>query len=218
MGISGEITACLSLSPPSRTGLRPGKNKAEEQVTGEYLNAVPASFSGDIAADELYDGPFCVLSIVDNRSVRCITYEVLDHDPAHADMERFFRTFQSALDWRGLALRGVTTDGSALYPKPISKVFEDSPHHCHCTPGVLPPCFAWAEASITPIAFSPPYSSTTVRRNRDSIRLWSQTNCDGNNCSVRTATPPPQGDRLDAFPFEVRQQSQRIADQIVKHR
>ena len=87
-----------------------------------------AEFSGYIAADELYDGPFCVLSIVDNRTFRRIIYEVLDHDPTHTDMERFFRTFQSALEQRGLALRGITTDGSALYPEPISKVFGDVPH------------------------------------------------------------------------------------------
>lgn len=87
-----------------------------------------AEFSGYIAADELYDGPFCVLSIVDNRTFRRIVYEVLDHDPTHTDMERFFRAFQSALEQRGLALRGITTDGSALYPEPISKVFGDVPH------------------------------------------------------------------------------------------
>ena len=87
-----------------------------------------ADFSGYIAADELYDGPFCVLSIVDNRTFRRITYEVLDHDPTHADMERFFRTFQAALQKRGLAIEGITTDGSALYPEPISKVFGDIPH------------------------------------------------------------------------------------------
>ena len=87
-----------------------------------------AEFSGYIAADELYDGPFCVLSIVDNRTFRRIIYEVLDHDPTHADIERFFRAFQSALGQRGLALRGITTDGSALYPEPISKVFGDVPH------------------------------------------------------------------------------------------
>jgi hypothetical protein len=84
---------------------------------------VLAEFSGYIAADELYDGPFCVLSIVDNRTFRRITYEVLDHDPTHADMERFFRTFHTALDERGLTLQGITTDGSPLYPEPISKVF-----------------------------------------------------------------------------------------------
>jgi len=76
----------------------------------------------------LYDGPFCVLSIVDNRTFRRITYEVLDHDPTHADIERFFRKFQAALDGRGLELKGITTDGSALYPEPISTVFGDLPH------------------------------------------------------------------------------------------
>jgi hypothetical protein len=89
---------------------------------------VLADFSGYIAADELYDGPFCVLSIVDNRTFRRITYEVLDHDPTHVDIERFFRTFQSLLTERGLELHGITTDGSNLYPEPISTVFGDVPH------------------------------------------------------------------------------------------
>lgn len=87
-----------------------------------------ADFSGYIAADELYDGPFCVLSIVDNRTFRRITYEVLDHDPTHADMERFFEAFQLELKQRGLELKGITTDGSSLYPEPISKVFADVAH------------------------------------------------------------------------------------------
>lgn len=87
-----------------------------------------ADFSGYIAADELYDGPFCVLSIVDNHTFRRLTYEVLDHDPTHTDMKRFFRTFRTALEERGLTLRGITTDGSALYPEPISKVFGNVPH------------------------------------------------------------------------------------------
>jgi hypothetical protein len=89
---------------------------------------VLADFSGYIAADELYDGPFCVLSIVDNRTFRRITFEVLDHDPTHADIERFFRRFQSLLADRGLELKGITTDGSNLYPESISKVFGGVAH------------------------------------------------------------------------------------------
>ena len=87
-----------------------------------------ADFSGYIAADELYDGPFCVLSIVDNRTFRRITYQVLDHDPTRADIERFFRHFQVRLGERGLELKGITTDGSNLYPEPISTVFGQVPH------------------------------------------------------------------------------------------
>jgi len=92
------------------------------------LDAALDDFSGYIAADELYDGPFCVLSIVDNRTFRRLVYEVLDHDPDRADIERFFRTFRAAVQRRGLALRGITTDGSNLYPDPIFKVFGDVSH------------------------------------------------------------------------------------------
>jgi len=128
VGISGEITASSCRSPRFRTGWRPGEKKAEQRIGGEYLDAALDDFSGYIAADELYDGPFCVLSIVDNRTFRRLTYEVLDHDPNHTDIERFFCTFQVALQRRKLLLQGITTDGSALYPEPISKVFGDVPH------------------------------------------------------------------------------------------
>ena len=87
-----------------------------------------ADFSGYIAADELYDGPFCVLSIVDNRTFKRLAYRVLDHDPTQDDITDFFRGFRAALDERGLVLRGITTDGSALYPVPIVQVFGAVPH------------------------------------------------------------------------------------------
>ena len=87
-----------------------------------------ADFSGYIAADEVYDGPFCILSIVDNHTFKRIIYEVLDHDPSHKDMARFFRRFKNALDTRGLSLVGITTDGSPLYPVPITNVFGQVSH------------------------------------------------------------------------------------------
>ncbi|KKK98410.1 hypothetical protein LCGC14_2643040, partial [marine sediment metagenome] len=40
VGISGEIIASLCPLPPSRTGLRPGGKKAEQRITGEYLDDV----------------------------------------------------------------------------------------------------------------------------------------------------------------------------------
>lgn len=87
-----------------------------------------ASFSGYIAIDELYDGPFCVLSIVDNRTYRRLTYRVLDHSPKATDIGRFLKSFKKQLDDRGLTLRGITTDGSALYPAPLALVFNGVPH------------------------------------------------------------------------------------------
>jgi hypothetical protein len=88
-----------------------------------YLDWGLADFSGYVAADELYDGPFCVLSIVDNRTFKRLLYQVLDHDPEHADVTAFFHRFRMALRLRGLTLRGVTTDGSPLYPEPLRAVF-----------------------------------------------------------------------------------------------
>jgi len=114
--------------PRFRTGSRRGEKRAEEYVTHEYLDSVLADFSGYIAADELYDGPYCILSIVDNHRFQRLLYEVLDHDPTAADITRFFQRFQEALKARGLSLRGITTDGSALYPEPIRQVFGAVPH------------------------------------------------------------------------------------------
>jgi hypothetical protein len=69
-----------------------------------------------------------VLSIVDNRCFKRLIFDVLDHDPTHEDILKFFRRFKKILDDRGLQLKGITTDGSALYPKPILEVFGNVPH------------------------------------------------------------------------------------------
>ena len=61
-------------------------------------------FSGYIAMDELYDGPFCILSIVDNHTCRRLMYEVLDHNPTHQDIKRFLLRFRSVLEKRHLEL------------------------------------------------------------------------------------------------------------------
>jgi hypothetical protein len=122
--------------PRSRTGSRPGGKKAARRIDSEHLDWALADFSGFIAVDELYDGSFCVLSIVDNRTFKRLTYRVLDHDPTHVDITAFFRRFQRALTARGLTLHGITTDGSALYPEPIAAVFGEVPHQL-CTFHIL---------------------------------------------------------------------------------
>jgi len=93
-----------------------------------YLDWGLADFSGYIAADELYDGPFCVLSIVDNRTFKRLLYQVLDHDPDHRDIVAFLHRFRMALRLRRLTLQGVTTDASPLYPEPLREVFGAVPH------------------------------------------------------------------------------------------
>jgi hypothetical protein len=128
VGICGVITGCLCLGQRSRTGLRRGGKKAEAHIDTDYLDWALGDFSGYIAADELYDGPYCVLSIVDNHTFKRIAYRVLDHDPTHDDIREFFTAFRNALHVRGLVLRGITTDGSPLYPGPIAAIFSGVRH------------------------------------------------------------------------------------------
>src|SRR2546421_10104209 len=85
-----------------------------------------------VAADELYEGPACVLSAVDNRQYKRMLYAVLDHDPNHDDITVFLGRLKTALADRDLELKGITTDGSALYPEPIRTVFGDVRHQL-CT-------------------------------------------------------------------------------------
>jgi Transposase len=94
----------------------------------EFLDWALADFSGYVAADELYDGPFCVLSAVDNRRYKRILYDVLDHDPTHDDIRAFLGRLKTALVARDLTLLGITTDGSSLYPTPLAEVFRGVRH------------------------------------------------------------------------------------------
>jgi len=112
-----------SLSPPCRTGSRRRGKKGLQQVEREYLDEALASFSGYLAVDELYDGPFCVLLAVDPQQQRRLLYEVLDHDPSRWDVLLFLARLNEHIHRRGRAVLGVTTDASSLYPLPIRLAF-----------------------------------------------------------------------------------------------
>src|SRR5437588_9902885 len=127
-GTCGVTTGCLSPLPRSRIGWRLGEKKAQARMDTDFLDWALADFSGYVAADELYDGPFCILSAVDNRCYKRILYDVLDHDPTHADIREFLGRSQTALAARDLTLLGITTDGSPLYPTPLAEVFRGVPH------------------------------------------------------------------------------------------
>jgi hypothetical protein len=102
--------------------------KAAGRMTSDDLTWALADFSGYIAADELYDGPFGVLSLVDHHRFKRLVYEVLDSNPTHEDIRRFFGRFKLALDARSLTVLGITTDASPLYPGPIVEIFGPVPH------------------------------------------------------------------------------------------
>jgi hypothetical protein len=128
VGNSGATTVCSFPSPPSRIGWRLGGKRASERWESDYLAWALADFSGYLAADELYDGPFCMLSIVDNRTFKRLFFQVLDHNPTQEDMIAFFGRFQAVLQARQLTVQGITTDGSPLYPAAIRAVWGNPPH------------------------------------------------------------------------------------------
>ena len=60
-----------------------------------------AGFSGYIAIDELYDGPFCYLSPVDAQNQRRILFHVLEGTPEKADIALLLSRFK----WKDLRNR-----------------------------------------------------------------------------------------------------------------
>src|SRR5437899_483896 len=108
VGTCGATTASLSPLPRSKTGSRLGEKKAQARMDTDFLDWALADFSGYVAADELYDGPFCILSAVDNRCYKRILYEVLDHDPTHEDIRAFLGRLKTALVARGLTASAVS--------------------------------------------------------------------------------------------------------------
>lgn len=93
-----------------------------------YLDTALADFSGYLAIDEAYDGPFCVLSVVDNRRHNRLAFQVLDHDPTQDHVRGFLQEFKGQLVQRGLAVRGITTDGSSLYPTVLEELWPGVRH------------------------------------------------------------------------------------------
>jgi hypothetical protein len=128
VGTCGGTTGLSSPGPRSRTGSRPRGKKSQARLETDYLGHALQNFSGYIAIDELYDGPFCVLSLVDNRTFTRLAYRVLEHDPTQDDIRLFLRDFRAQLEVRSLQVEGITTDGSNLYPVPLAELFPGTPH------------------------------------------------------------------------------------------
>ena len=129
VGDSGVTIVFSFLSLPSKIGSRlRGKKKYAVIETDDYFNWAFENFSGYIAADEVYDGSFCILSLVDNRTYKRLMYRVLPHDPTSEDILALLQAFRQILERRELTFYGITTDASALYTKPVRTVFPGVRH------------------------------------------------------------------------------------------
>lgn len=69
-----------------------------------------------------------MLAIVDNHTFQRLACRVLERDPSQQDVGEFFAQFKAHLDARGLKVRGITTDGSSLYPDVIAELFPGAAH------------------------------------------------------------------------------------------
>src|SRR5262249_4305613 len=63
-----------------------------------------------------------------HRQYNRLAFSVLDHDPTHDDVRAFLNEFRGQLEKRGLVVRGITTDGSSLYPKVLQELWPGVPH------------------------------------------------------------------------------------------
>ncbi|VTS06896.1 transposase [Gemmata obscuriglobus] len=93
-----------------------------------YLDDALVQFSGYVAIDEVDDGPFCILSVVDNRRYNRLACCVLEHDPTHADVRIFRADVKGQLGARGKRVQGITTDGSSRYPAVLPQRWPGVPH------------------------------------------------------------------------------------------
>ena len=129
MSTYGATIASSSPSPPSRTGSRRRGKKCRQAISGTFLDEALVGFSGYLAVDEVYDGPFCVLCVVDNRAFNRLACAVLDHAPRQEDVLAFLAGFKDRTGaTRHRQVAGLTTDGSQLYPKALAELWPDAPH------------------------------------------------------------------------------------------
>lgn len=113
-------------------------------MDGAWLDWALESLSGSVAAAELSEGRYCVVSVGENRQDKRLLSDGLDHDPTQAAITSFLGRLKTALTERDLVLQGITTAGSALYPEPLRTVFGDVAHQIctfhvltELTPGIL---------------------------------------------------------------------------------
>jgi len=66
--------------------------------------------------------------VVDNRAYNRLAFRVLDRAPTQDGVRDFLGWFKAQTDGRGLEVKGVTTDGSSLYPEVVKGLWPDARH------------------------------------------------------------------------------------------
>jgi len=82
------------------------------------------TFSGQMAVDEVYDGPWCMLKATDPLNGLELDCRILEGAPSEKDIREFFQALKAA----GFEPSLVVTDGSKLYPNTIKDVWPGAEH------------------------------------------------------------------------------------------
>jgi hypothetical protein len=87
-------------------------------------------FSGYLAIDEIYDGPFAIVYAVDPKAQIVVWYRILE-EVTKDEIRKFLIQIRFLVG----SVKGVTTDGSPLYPETIREIFPHARHQVcrfHC--------------------------------------------------------------------------------------
>lgn len=96
----------------------------------EYVPWMRQQASGYLAVDEVYDGPFAIVYGVDPKAQIVVWYRILK-EVTKEEVRNFLIQTRFLVG----SVKGVTTDGSPLYPDVIQKVFPHARHQIcrfHC--------------------------------------------------------------------------------------
>ena len=76
-----------------------------------------------MCVDEVYDGPYCIYYAVDPVTQKRVAFQISQE--ANEDETRRFFVYLKNM---GLLVKGITTDGSPLYPKVIAEIYPGAKH------------------------------------------------------------------------------------------
>jgi len=96
-------------------------------LTSDYQEWIRGEFSGVLCVDEVYQGEVALLLAVDPACAqgdRLVGYQLLRGKVEQAQVEQFLQRLRNL----GIAPEQVITDGSALYPAVLAKVWPTAAH------------------------------------------------------------------------------------------
>jgi hypothetical protein len=91
----------------------------------DYNPHVVQSFSGFLCVDEMYDGPFAIVTATDPVNDGNLAYMLIEKNSVDKkDIKRFFNELKQL----GIDPKTVITDESKLYPEPLKEIWEKAKH------------------------------------------------------------------------------------------